>query len=66
MEGSYDRGNLPLGSMKHGEFLDYSSDYQLLHEGSQSRQTVNRVVSPVGLETKNHCAGEGQQQFTGQ
>jgi hypothetical protein len=24
------------------------------------------VVSPVGLGTKNHCAGEGQQQFTSQ
>jgi hypothetical protein len=23
------------------------------------------VMIPVGLETKNHCAGEGQQQFTG-
>jgi hypothetical protein len=24
----------------------------------------NMVMSPVGLGTKNHCAGEGQQQFT--
>jgi hypothetical protein len=24
------------------------------------------VVSPVGLETKNYCAGEGQQQFSSQ
>jgi hypothetical protein len=23
------------------------------------------VMSPVGLGTKNQCAGEGQQQFTG-
>jgi hypothetical protein len=23
-------------------------------------------MSPVGLETKNHCAGEGQQQFSSQ
>jgi hypothetical protein len=24
------------------------------------------VVSPVGLGTRNHCAGEGQQQFSSQ
>jgi hypothetical protein len=24
------------------------------------------VISPVGLGTKNHCAGEGQQQFSSQ
>jgi hypothetical protein len=24
------------------------------------------VMSPVGLGTKNHCAGEGQQQFSSQ
>jgi hypothetical protein len=24
------------------------------------------VVSPVGLGTKNYCAGEGQQQYTSQ
>jgi hypothetical protein len=24
------------------------------------------VMSPVGLLTKNHCAGEGQQRFSGQ
>jgi hypothetical protein len=34
-------------------------------EGSQSCQTVNVAASPVGLGTKDHCAGEGQQQFTG-
>jgi hypothetical protein len=24
------------------------------------------VMSPVGVRTKNHCAGEGQQQFSSQ
>jgi hypothetical protein len=35
-------------------------------EGSQSRQTVKYSLSPVGLGTKNHCTGEGQQQFSSQ
>jgi hypothetical protein len=26
----------------------------------------NIVMNPVGLGTKNHCAGEGQQQFSSQ
>jgi hypothetical protein len=26
----------------------------------------NTVMSPMGLGTKNHCAGEGQQQFGSQ
>jgi hypothetical protein len=28
--------------------------------------TQDIVMSPVGLETKNRCAGEGQQQFSSQ
>jgi hypothetical protein len=33
-------------------------------DDSQSRETLNMVMSPAGLGTKNDCAGEGQQQFT--
>jgi hypothetical protein len=33
---------------------------------SQSCQTVNMVMSPMGLRTRNHCAGRGQQQFSSQ
>jgi hypothetical protein len=35
-------------------------------EESQSRQRVKYGLSPVGLGTKNHCAGEDHQQFISQ
>jgi hypothetical protein len=36
------------------------------YERSQTVREKNVVMSPVGLGTKNHCAGEGQQQFSSQ
>jgi hypothetical protein len=35
-------------------------------EGSKSRQTLKLGMDPVRLGTKNHCAGEGQLQFSSQ
>jgi hypothetical protein len=35
-------------------------------ERNQSLMRVNMVMSPVGLGTKNHSAGEDQQQFSSQ
>jgi hypothetical protein len=44
--------------------------YTLLHRESlkapRAVRQLNMVMSPVGLGTNIHCAGEGQQQFNGQ
>jgi hypothetical protein len=34
--------------------------------GERSKVASRAVMSPVKLETKNHCAGEGQQQSSSQ
>jgi hypothetical protein len=35
-------------------------------EAPRAVRQQNMVMSPVGLGTKNHCAGEDQQQFSSQ
>jgi hypothetical protein len=44
--------------------LQRETEFARLPGPSDSKE--NTAMSPVGLKTKNHCAGEGQQQFSSQ